>query len=191
MRRIKGIGSGRARLFAVLVLTTIAAAGALGLSPVFGGRRPSSGRISSTFEAGVHNQRPGRTGGNRDVRADQIREARCANNAYQADQLLLLRQAHPHAGPRTSGLARGAVREGRLSAGAPPPLPPQFRGGVQRSQGGRRAAADGIGAWTGRISTPGLPINSILLPTGKVLWLTPTPRRTPGTRRAPGRTPRP
>ena len=161
MRRIKGIGSGRARLFAVLVLTTIAA-GALGLSPVFGGGL-SSGRISSTLEAGVHNH----ASTNRDVRADQIREARCANNAYRqinyfsCGKLTPARAAYQRA--QRARCARVAYRR------AHPLLCPRIRGNVQRSQAVGEPPQT-IGAWTGRISTPGLPINSILLPTGKVLW---------------------
>ena len=104
---------------------------------------------------------------NRDVRADQIREARCANNAYRqinyfsCGKLTPARAAYQRA--QQARCARVAYRR------AHPLLCPRIRGNVQRSQAVGEPPQT-IGAWTGRISTPGLPINSILLPTGKVLW---------------------
>jgi hypothetical protein len=148
-------------MVSVLVLAGLAAA-TIGLSPVFAGGG-SGGLISSSFEAGVHNH----ASTNREVRADRIREARCANSAYRqinyssCGKLTPARAAYQRA--QRARCARVAYRR------AHPLLCPRIRGGVQRSL----AVGDPpqtIGAWTGRISTPGLAINSILLPTGKILW---------------------
>ena len=149
-------------MLSLLVLAGLAA-GTIGLSPVFGGGL-SGASISSAFEAGVHSNHAST---NRDVRADLIQEARCANRTYRqinyfrCGKLTPARAAYQRA--QRARCARVVYRK------AHPLLCPTIRGGVQRSQ----AVGDPpqtIGAWTGRISTPGLAINSILLPTGKVLW---------------------
>ena len=160
MRLFRGPG----RKFVLVALAAaLAGVAALGLSPVLGGSQLSGGLISSAFEAGAH---PNHASTNRDLRADRIREARCANRAYRqihyasCGKLTPARARYQRA--QRARCARPAYRRSH------PLLCPRVPD-VKRSN----AVGDPpqtIGRWNGRISTPGLAINSILLPTGKVLW---------------------
>jgi Domain of unknown function (DUF1929) len=161
VRRIRGIG-GRWRVLVPLMLAVMAA-GAVGLSPVFAGSELSGGLISSAFEAGAH---PNHASTSRDLRADRIREARCANRAYRqihyasCGKLTPARARYQRA--QRARCARSAYRRSH------PLLCPRVRDVKRLNAIGDPPQA--IGRWNGRISTEGLPINAILLPTGKVLW---------------------
>jgi hypothetical protein len=155
-------GPGRLSVLVGLAIA-VAAAATLGLSPVLGGSELSGGRISSAFEAGAH---PNHASTNRDLRADRIREARCANRAY--------RQIH-YASCGKLTPARARYQRAQRARCARPAYRRSHPLLCPRVPDVKRANAVGdppqtIGRWNGRISTPGLPINAILLPTGKVLW---------------------
>jgi Galactose oxidase-like, Early set domain len=161
VRKITGFGRGRWRMLSMLVLAGIAA-GTIGLSPVFGGAL-SGASTTGAFETTIHNH----ASTNRDARADQIREARCANKSYRLINYSSCGKITP-ARAKYQRAQRARCARVRYRK-AHPLLCPRIRGGVHRIA----AVGEGpqtIGAWTGRISIPGLAINSVLLPTGKVLW---------------------
>ena len=162
MKRIKWLARGRVRMLVALAIAGATAA-TVGLAPVFAGSELSHGVVSSRFEASVH---ANHASTNREVRDDRIREARCANNAYRrinyfsCGKLTPARARYQRA--QRARCARVAYRR------AHPVLCPRVRN-VKRSNAVNDPPSV-IGAWTNRITSPGLPINAILLPTGKVLW---------------------
>ena len=156
-------------MLSLLVLAGLAA-GVLGLSPVLAGKSGSSTRFSSSLEAGVYVDVHGVAHRNADnKRADRIRNARCAAPGYRA--------ANPSRCPALTPARARSERAQRARCARPayrrthpvlcPRLDPKR---VDRALKRIMAVPSEIGAWTGQVQIDGLAINSILLPTGKVLW---------------------
>jgi Domain of unknown function (DUF1929) len=149
----------------------VAAAAAVGMTPLFaGGKIVQTGFINSLeggadLHGGIHFSK-------KDVGADKRLLARCATPGYRA--------ANPNRCPRLTPVRARAERAQRALCAKPAyrkrhpalcPTPAALK--VDETLKRSFAAgqpADVIGRWSGQINIAGLAINSVLLPTGKVLW---------------------
>jgi hypothetical protein len=151
----------------------VAAAAAVGMTPLFaGGKIVQTGFINS-LEGGVGADFHGAAHlSSADVGGDKRQLARCATPGYRA--------TYPSRCPQLSPARAKAERAQRSLCERPGyrrrhpafcPSPAVLK--VDRQLKRAFAAGDppqAIGRWTGRIVANGLPINAVLLPTGKVLW---------------------
>ena len=170
MRRFKGIGSGRMRVLVALAIAGVGAA-TIGLSPVMAGRNDDPTRFSSAFEAGFvdhgrrapeHQGRARRQAPRRALRRSGL--PRCLRVEVPGTQ--------PQAGA-LRGPSACAVHQVGL-----PQAPPLFCPRITPAKADRalkHALEQQPPCVTGRwdpnlVQIDGLAINSILLPTGKILW---------------------
>ena len=157
----------------IALAASVAAAAALGLTPVLaGGKKVQTGFIggleasaASSFHNAAHFSL-------KDAAFDKRQLARCATPGYRA--------TYPSKCPAMTPSRAKAERAQRTACARPrykkahPALCPDPKV-LRVNRALKRAFAAGeppssIGGWTGRIIAPGLPINAVLLATGKVLW---------------------
>jgi len=161
---------GRGRL-SVLVALAAAVAGAatLGLTPVMAGNNDDPTRRSSVLESGGFVDHGFAHLTTKDLRGDKLRAARCAVPGYRA--------AFPSKCPALSPkLARAEARQRALCARpayrkehrllCPTVTVPKANRALKHAM-----AVSDTGQWDPNlVQIDGLAINSILLPTGKILW---------------------
>ncbi len=170
MWRLKGIGSGRMRVLVALVIAGVGAA-TLGLSPVMAGKNDDPTRFSSAFEAGFVNHGLGHLS-IRDVRNDKLRAARCAVPGYRAAYAWKCPALSPKL--RLSEARQRALCTRSAYRTRHPRFCPRITAAkVDRAL--KHALEQQPASVTGRwdpnlVQIQGLAINSMLLPTGKILW---------------------
>lgn len=169
MRRIRGIGRRGWRNLAVIAVALVGA-GALGLSPVMAGKgNDSPTRYSSSLEGGgsYYEHNAAHALGN-DKAQDRVRDARCAAPGYRAaNPSRCLALTPKRARAERAQRARCAKPAYRRSY---PALCPVRKKDVDKALKRAFQAEASTGQWSAPITIGTLPINAVLLPTGKVLW---------------------
>ena len=172
MRKIPGSGRGRVGVIAALVVA-VAGAATLGLTPVFAGGKVVQTGFVGSLESGAAAELHGAAHFSKvDVGADRRLLARCATPGYRATYPSRCLKLTPvRARAERAQRARCAKPRYRKRHPALCPSPTVLR--VNKALKRSFAAGDpatAIGRWAGQVQIAGLAINSVLLPTGKVLW---------------------
>ncbi len=166
MRKLRSPG----RLSVLIALVAcVAAAATLGLTPVLAGDNDNPTRRSSELEAGGFVDHGFAHLSTKDARADKLRAARCAVLGYRAAfpskcPALSPKLARAEARQRARCARPAYRREHRLLC--PTVTIPKANRALKQAM-----QANVTGQWDpSLVQIDGLAINSILLPTGKILW---------------------
>ncbi|HSJ72926.1 MAG TPA: hypothetical protein VK904_01305, partial [Miltoncostaeaceae bacterium] len=157
----------------IAIAAAVLGAAVLGLTPLLAGNKIVQTNFIGVLESGAAAEFHGGAHlSKKDVGHDKRLLARCATPGFRATYPSRCPKITP-ARARAERAQRNLCARPRYRARHPAlcPSPKVLR--VNRALKRQFAAgqpAEVIGRWTGQINVAGLPINSVLLPTGKVLW---------------------